>query len=480
VKFLRFILLAAALFGTGNAEAAEPIPMRGYYFTFCRMPAFGLEEWRGIYDGIRADGGNTVLLWLGGGFRSRKFPITWQYNREHRNVQADFVRQLIDYGHTLGIRTLLAFTPFSYDGVNQYPFEHPELKAVQQNGSLVGLGGIHAWGYALNPSRPEAQQFMLNYIREMFFDFYPNADGLMIESSDYAICFCKQCQGHYYEREFQFVRAISEQVWKAKPEATIVVYPHYFSGRSVPGFHVSAARQPFDPRWGLFFTPHSAHLDPDLIRQARTTLYWDSAPALASPPQIQAGARKAREYRLSGYVPSLESFSFVVRYPEGGERYLLGKRLKPFGFDWLPDGKSPYNDPLVRVNRIAYREFTRDPDLQFEEFRKRLGAEIFGTSANDDAVSDLLFLQESFSQDHTWFTPSPVTAPWILKGRLEIGRVSLERLSNYRERLARIDEIAKRYAAASQPSAREVGRIAAWITANWTAADRKLLADHLR
>src|SRR2546426_4625845 len=42
----------------------------------------------------------------------------------------------------------------------------------------------HCWGYALNPSRREAQTFMLEYAREMFFDFYPNADGLMIESSD--------------------------------------------------------------------------------------------------------------------------------------------------------------------------------------------------------------------------------------------------------------------------------------------------------
>ena len=66
-----------------------------------------------------------------------------------------------------------ALTPFSYDGVNQYPFEHPELKAVQRNGRLIGLNGIHCWGYALNPSRTAAQRFMLEYAREMLFDFYP-------------------------------------------------------------------------------------------------------------------------------------------------------------------------------------------------------------------------------------------------------------------------------------------------------------------
>src|SRR5262249_34205097 len=244
-KRLTRILFALLLIVAALVAADEPIKIRGYYFTFCRMPTFGLAEWKQTYDRIHSDGGNTVLLWVGGGFRSRKFPVTWQYNRDHKNIQADFVRELIDYGHSKGIKTLLGFTPFSYDGVNQYPIEHPELKAVQQNGRLAKLSGIHCWGYALNPSRPEAQKFMLDYIREMFFDFYPNADGLMIESSDYAICFCSQCQGHYYEREFEFVRAISQEVWKAKPDATILVYPHYFSGKSVPGFNVTGAKLPY-------------------------------------------------------------------------------------------------------------------------------------------------------------------------------------------------------------------------------------------
>ena len=63
-----------------------------------------------------------------------------------------------------------------------------------------------------------------------------------------------------------------------------------FDGKSVPGFNVTAAKLPYDPRWALFFTPHSAHLDPDLLRQAKTTVYWDTSPALRSPRQIQEGA----------------------------------------------------------------------------------------------------------------------------------------------------------------------------------------------
>ena len=66
-----------------NGSPASPqIAIRGYYFTFCRMPTFGFETWKEIFDRIHQDGGNQVLLWMGGGFRSKKFPVTWQYNRD--------------------------------------------------------------------------------------------------------------------------------------------------------------------------------------------------------------------------------------------------------------------------------------------------------------------------------------------------------------------------------------------------------------
>ena len=477
MRWIRFLLAALLIAGL---EAAEPIAIRGYYFTFSRVPTLGLAEWKQAFDGIQADGGNLVLLWIGGGFRSRKFPITWQYNREHKNVEADFVRELIDYAHTKGIKVLLGFTPFSYDGVNQYTLEHPELKAVQKNGKLARLSGIHCWGYALNPSKPEAQRFMLEYARELFFDFYPNADGLMIESSDYAICSCSECEGRYYEKEFQFVKKISQEVWQAKPEAMILVYPHYFSGGAVPGFGVSGAKEKFDPRWAPFFTPHSAHIDPDLLRAAKTSIYWDESPARHTPHRIREGAQKARQAGTSGYVPSLEGFSFVAQQPEGGETELAGKRLKPFGFDWLPDGRNPYNELLIRVNRIAYREFTRDPALEFVEFKKRLGAEIFGATASPQLTEDLLELQESFFADRSWFSASPWVAPSVFKGRLERGGLSLAQVAAARERLRRIEQIARRSAGAAGGAAAELHRIAEWARKNWTEADRALISNHLR
>ena len=128
--------LAVALFlafglAMTHPVAAEPFTLRGYYLTFMRMPVMGLPEWEQTLDCLAEDEANVVILWTAGGFRSRKFPITWQYNEEHKNVQQDFVRELIEYAHAHNIRVLLGFTPFGYDGVNRYTLEHPELKAQE-------------------------------------------------------------------------------------------------------------------------------------------------------------------------------------------------------------------------------------------------------------------------------------------------------------------------------------------------------------
>ena len=323
------------------AGPAGPFVQRGYYITFMRMPTYDLADWRQIVDCVHDDGGNALLLWLGGAFRSKAYPITWKYNAEHENVKKDFVKELIEHAHKKGVKVLLGFTPFGYDGVNQYALEHPELKAIRQDGKPVAPFGIGCWGYNLCPSRPESQKFMLEYARELAFDFYPNADGLLIESSDYAICHCKECSGRFFEREFEFVRRISDEVWMRKPDATIVVFPHYFSGSEVPGFGVKAARIPFDPRWSLVFTPHSARIEPALIKRARSSLWWDDSPALGRPQDVRSGARRAREAGVSGYVPSLEAFTFVATEAEEGQSWLKGKRQVPLGFGWLGPVKCP-------------------------------------------------------------------------------------------------------------------------------------------
>jgi hypothetical protein len=465
---------AAALAAHPRALRAADVPFtdRGYYITFMRMPTYGLPEWKRIIDCVHADGGNLLLLWMAGAFRSKKFPITWKFNAEHANVRADFGRELIAYAQGKGIRVLLGFTPFGYDGVNQYSIEHPELKARKADGAEVDEFGIYCWGHNLCPSKEQSQRFMLEYAREMAFDFYPGADGLLIESSDYAACHCPDCSGHFYEREFPFVRAISDEVWARKHDATVVVFPHYFSrAKEVPGLGVAAAGEAFDARWSLVFSPHSAPPDAGLIRRAKSSLWWDDSPALRGPGQVRDGARKAKSLGVSGYVPSLEAFSCVPTHAEEGQSYLIGKRLVPFGFGWLAQGSMPYDELPIRVNRIAYREFTHDPDLPFEEFKRRLGRDVFGPDATAQGVDDVLALQKVFSRDRTWTQASPVVDPKRVRAMQERGELTPARRTELRAALGQVREIEKRHADATDPGARELCRIARWVLGQWEGPD---------
>lgn len=456
------LLLLQACFALPGCAADPAFAQRGYYMTFMRMPTFGLAEWKEMIDCIHADGGNKLLLWTAGGFRSKKFPVTWEYNREHANVKRDFVGELIDYAHGKGIRVLLGFTPFAYDGVNQYPLIHPELKATQKNGQPASFWGLHSWGYNLCPAKPESQRFMLEYIREMLFQFYPRADGLLIESSDYAICHCTDCRERFFDHEFEFVQKISRELWARKTNATIMVYPHYFSDRPVPGFDVKGVTRAFDPRWTLFFTPHSAHIETNLMRAAPGSVYSTAGLSLGTPAKLRDDARLARRQGVKGLIPSLEPFSCIDGPPGSAKA-----RLKPFHFAWLRDGQMPLNELPMRVNRIAYREYARDPDLADEEFRRRLGAEIFATRANATNAADLLYLQESFFLEAEWFRPSPLLEPSRLKEQATREKWPAERLASYTRRVERLRALAKRYRLSNVEAEKEMSRIARQIVDAW-------------
>ena len=458
--------LAAVLAFTGRqavgASTNEPFAIRGYYTTFMRSPTFGLTEWKQMIDCMKDDGANFLILWTAGAFRSKQFAVTWRYNADHKNVAHDFVGELIDYAHTKQIRVVLGFTPFAYDGVNQFPLEHPELKAMQKNGQPANLWGLHAWGYNLCAAKEASQAFMLAYVREMFFEFYPNADGLLIESSDYAICHCAQCGEKFFDDAIAFVRQISDDVWRVKRDATILVYPHYFSPRKVPGFDVAGARQKFDPRWSLSFTPHSAHIDDDLAKQAKSCLYWNDALTIGTPARIRDGARTARERGLSGYITSCEPFS-CIDGPPGSNK----PRQKPFHFEWLRDGEMPLNELLVRVNRVAYREYTKNPSLSEGAFREVLGKEIFSWRVSERNVGDLLFLQECWFDGADWFTPALFLRPADLKRRAEREQWSGEKMRSYLTRVERLREIAKQYGGSELSPEREMARIAALVVRKW-------------
>ena len=475
---LQLCLGALALPAAGHAArpTESAFLFRGYYLTFMRMPVMGPREWKAAIDCFAEDEINTLVLWVPGGFRSRKFPLTWAYNAEHPNVQKDFLRDLIDHAHTRKIRVLLGFTPFGYDGVNRMAREHPDWKASQADGTPVDEFGIHSWGWSLCPARAEAREFMRGYLREMIFDFYPNADGLMVESSDYNVCRCADCRARPYEEEFRLTREISEEMWRVNPEALILVYPHYFTGRKVPGLETAAARQEFDPRWGLMFTPHSAHFDADLIRRAKCSIFSGPEAALGTPEAVSEAVKSASAQGVNGYLPSFEAFSYPVARPEGGEPFFTGKRRRPLGLDPdTPAGRMPYGALLPRVQRAAVRSFSRDPDLSMETFRRRLGESLFGENVPAAAVSDLLELQRIWNFEAEWYWSSPLLDPAFFHERARRLGWTEEKLAVYQRNLDQLRKIAARHAEAASSAEREIRAIAQGVIDLWTGANAEPL-----
>lgn len=466
------LTVAAGGVAANPPKGDGPFRHRGYYTIMTRYPTAGLAVWKHILDCMAADGCNLLVHWIGGGFRSRKYPHTWQHNADHENVKADFTQAMIDHAHSKGIKVLLGFTPFAYDGVNRHTAEHPTLAATGKDGRLVDEGGIFCFGRNLCPALPKSQEFMLGYARELAFDFYPGADGMFIESSDYSTCHCPRCGPKYFDHEFAFVQAISDEVWAKNPKATVVVYPHYFSGDNAPiagEGAVKGAKHPFDPRWTLFFTPHSTKLNAGLVKRAKDSLWWNEAMVFGTPADVRDGARHARANGFTGYTPTLEAYSYVpTRVEHDGEKWLVGRRQVPFGIGWVSPDKSPYDELPIRVSRIAFREFTRDPDLPLEEFKSRIGKEVFGADATPQQVADLLALQAAFSLERSWCLASPLAEPLRVKEMKERGKLTPEKAAVYRGKVEELRAVAGR-------NDGDLAKAAQWVVDRWAGENAALI-----
>ena len=180
---------------------------------------------------------------------------------------------------------------------------------------------------------------------------------------------------------------------------------------------------------------------------------------------------------MTGYVPSLEPFSFVASHAEEGEKYLVGKRQAPFGLGWLKPDEMPLNELPVRVNRIAYREFSRDPDLPLDEFKRRLGDLIFGRHADPHAVKDLLQLQRYLAHARTWCQASPVVSPERVRAMNERGELKPERAADLRAALERIRGISERHRDSTNAGTRQMHQIAQWVLDQWAGKNAELLAE---
>jgi hypothetical protein len=165
----------------------------------------------------------------------------------------------------------------------------------------------------------------------------------------------------------------------------------------------------------------------------------------------------------------------VAIVAEENQTWFKGRRQVPFGFGWLAPGDPPYDELPIRVDRIAYREFSRNPDLPFEKFKDVLGREDFGEASTPQLVDDLLTLQAVFATERTWCQPSPLVCPDRVRAMKEQGDLSPEKRDAYRKMLHQLRAIEGRHPEPRSDGEKQLHRITRWVLDRWQGVNNNLL-----
>ncbi|MCY2952621.1 MAG: hypothetical protein NTU53_11710 [Planctomycetota bacterium] len=192
---------------------------------------------------------------------------------------------------------------------------------------------------------------------------------------------------------------------------------------------------------------------------------------------IRAGAQRTRDAHCTGFIPSLECYSYVQTHEGSGETWLKRRRQVPFGFGWLAEGASPYRELPMRAARLAYREYTANPGLPDDAFHAALGRGLFGPDWQIGQVRDALELCRVFGTDRDWAVSAPLTMPGLVESRRKSGRLDAKKRAFLRDQLARVRAIAARHRDAKVPGARDLARIAQWLGDQWQGANAAILEE---
>lgn len=121
----------------------------------------------------------------------------------------------------------------------------------------------------------------------------------------------------------------------------------------------------------------------------------------------------------------------------------------------------PYRSLLARVPREAFREFSKNPDLEFAGFERQLGKDVF-KNPDSPAVKDLLELQRIFTFESDWYWATPLWEPNLYERRK-----SRPNAAEYRKNFQTLKEIARRYEGSRNSGEKELAEVAAEVVKRW-------------
>ena len=174
------------------------------------------------------------------------------------------------------------------------------------------------------------------------------------------------------------------------------------------------------------FTPHSTKINLELIKKSKNSLYWDPSRSIFGTPGEGPRRRRWRGITTLRLYPELGGLQLRPDSTriQRCEKRLVGRRQVPFGIGWVVARNVSLDELPLRVIRLAYREFSRNPDLTLDGFKARLGESVLGSDATPQRVDDLLTLQAAFNRERDWFEPSPLVEPLRVKEMKATGKLT--------------------------------------------------------
>ena len=355
----------------------SPIRQRGTYNVVCHglAPRYTRQDWERVIDTMAEDGMNLIYFWLAGLFRSNLFPESFVY--PETPLTNDDVRLLIRYAHNRGIDFYLGTGVFAWYGIDEIAKYHADFREV-------------GFPY-MSRTRPAARLAMKNYLLELY-DAFPEADGMWLEIGDEGDYACKDPVCQQPLDEFgstasgqvtpAFLKEFSGALWQKHPQAKLVWGIGYPEAHKWDVKYYDELRRHFrDPRYYFLEVRQNWELQDSegvlkpLRELSPNTMHWDQYYAL-SLRDIGERVRRVYQDGLAGHI---------VAFEPGFKSHSVYGRSIPYPVDAIP----------YRLTRFAYREFTWDPNLSWNDFRKRLVDHFFGEGADPELV-DLTLTVDAF------------------------------------------------------------------------------------
>lgn len=140
-----------------------------------RLAAWSLADWRDLVSWMAGHGMNRLWALVNGytlAYPSQRYPAL--RDRNARNAADNFLRALIDHGHTVGVKTSLMLTTDGH--ARDFSRAHPETARLNAEGKPC-----HHFGLALE--HPLTRRYIFDVLDEVL-ELCPNADGIAVHPTE--------------------------------------------------------------------------------------------------------------------------------------------------------------------------------------------------------------------------------------------------------------------------------------------------------